>query len=70
MISDAVLPDGRGLELISDFLDEEPKLPVLMITGYLEEWDRQEKNMNLPLLQKPFAVADLLEKVSQLLKNH
>ena len=53
-----MLPDGRGLELISDFLDEEPKLPVLMITGYLEEWDRQEKNMNLPLLQKPFAVAE------------
>lgn len=70
VISDAVLPDGRGLELISDFLDEKSELPVLMITGYLEEWDRQEQNMNLPLLQKPFAVADLLEKVSQLLNHH
>ncbi|NKB70646.1 MAG: PAS domain S-box protein [Candidatus Latescibacteria bacterium] len=66
-ISDAVLPDGRGPELITEFLAAEPAMPALLITGYVEDWESQLEKLKLPILQKPFAVAVLLEKVKQLL---
>jgi CheY-like chemotaxis protein len=63
IISDVVLPDGRGHELVAELAENAPQLRVLLITGYADD----VMDQSLPLLQKPFAVADLLEKVRQLL---
>ena len=66
-----VLPDGRGNELVSEFRSQNPDLPVLLSTGYTDERLDLEslRRQGIPFLQKPFAVADLLEQVRRLLEK-
>ena len=71
VLSDVVLPDGRGNELVSEFRSQNPDLPVLLSTGYTDERLDLEslRHQDIPFLQKPFAVADLLEQVRRLLEK-
>ncbi|MBT5324781.1 MAG: PAS domain S-box protein [Gemmatimonadetes bacterium] len=71
VLSDVVLPDGRGNELVSEFRSQNPDLPVLLSTGYTDERLDLEslRRQGIPFLQKPFAVADLLEQVRRLLEK-
>jgi CheY-like chemotaxis protein len=69
LLSDVVLPDGRGPELASGFLAEQPGLAVLMVTGHTGEaadWD-YIRDADLSFLPKPFSVAQLLREVRQVL---
>ena len=65
VVSDVVLPDGTGVELVGEFRAVEPELPVLLCSGYTDQksqWETiQEKGY--PFLQKPFNISDLLRKV-------
>jgi two-component system, response regulator YesN len=38
MLLDYRLPDRTGLELLQDLRSSEPRLPVIMVTGYGSEW--------------------------------
>ena len=65
VISDIVLPDGRGPELVFQFLGMRPKLAVLLTTGYVDEnldWERIRREQ-LQVLTKPFTITDLLDQV-------
>ena len=67
IVSDLVLPDGRGSTLVLELLDRDPTLGVLIVTGYPNErleWERQVGGRH-PVLQKPFSVSDLLSRVGQ-----
>ena len=69
VVSDVVLPDGRGSDLVLELLEKYPDLGVLLVTGYTDErtdW-RQIEEAGLPVLQKPFGVNDLIESVQRLL---
>ena len=71
VLSDVVLPDGRGTELAIDIRQRQPELPILLTTGYTDERldvDNMQR-LEIPFLQKPFAVADLLAKVRLLLER-
>ena len=65
VVSDVVLPDGTGVELVGEFRAVDPGLPVLLCSGYTDQksqWETiQEKGY--PFLQKPFNITDLLRKV-------
>lgn len=65
LLSDIVLPDGRGTDLVFNCLNTYPHLAALLITGYIDEhpdWELIHRK-RLPVLQKPFAMADLLDQV-------
>jgi len=63
IICDVALPDGRGHELADELAENNPQMQILLITGYADHMADQ----SLPFLLKPFAVAELLDKVRQLL---
>ncbi len=71
VFSDVVLPDGSGVELAKKLLAIEPGLRILLTSGYPEyssKWSDIQKE-NFELLQKPFNLADLLQKVHDTLKK-
>ncbi len=71
VFSDAVLPDGNGIELIGRLLGSRPAMRALLSSGYtdknavIELSTRQE----ISFLQKPYSLPDLLRKVSDVLQQ-
>jgi PAS domain S-box-containing protein len=57
LITDQLMPDMRGAELVRRARDLRPELPVLLITGYADE--AAGLDPLLPRLDKPFRQADL-----------
>lgn len=62
---DLALPDGSGLELISELRSLQPGLPIVIASGYasMAVLDRDEYNRAPPVLSKPYEskdVADIL----------
>jgi two-component system cell cycle sensor histidine kinase/response regulator CckA len=71
VFSDVVLPDKSGVELARGLLAINPKLHILLTSGYPEyssKWSDIQKE-NFELLQKPFNLADLLQKVRDALQK-
>jgi PAS domain S-box-containing protein len=72
IISDMVLPDKTGLELVNQLLKLKSNLSVIFSSGYLDDksqWDViQEKGYRF--LQKPFEVNDLLSAVRETLDKN
>ncbi|MFH1568895.1 MAG: PAS domain S-box protein [Gemmatimonadota bacterium] len=69
VLSDLVLPDGRGSELVAELVGRQPSLAVLVVTGYpdeLAQWERADGDSHA-VLQKPFAVTDLLRSLREVL---
>ncbi|MGY8827403.1 MAG: response regulator [Candidatus Latescibacterota bacterium] len=69
LISDVALPDGRGPEWLLELRQKHADLPMLLITGYMDEktdWTHVQ-DMGIPVLLKPVAVTDLLDAVQDAL---
>lgn len=71
VVSDVVLPDGTGVELVGEFLADCPGLPILLCSGYTDKKSQWEtiQERGYPFLQKPFNISDLLKNVHIILKN-
>jgi len=69
VLSDVVLPDGNGVEFVEGLMERFPRLPVLLVSGYVDERLHIEKirGREIPFLSKPFTVKDLEEAVARLL---
>ena len=67
MITDMVLPDGRGIDLANEVRRSQPELPVLCMSGYADGVDGIDMPPGLGRLQKPFSADELLLKVRALL---
>ena len=65
VLSDVVLPDGRGPDLVDEFINQQPDLAAVLITGYTDERSDRERvrEAGLMLLQKPIPMSVLLEQV-------
>lgn len=65
MVSDLVLPDVRGAQLVLALRREAPGLPVLFITGYgpVAETEELQRTGVAGILQKPLDAAVLSERV-------
>ncbi|MDP6040974.1 MAG: response regulator, partial [Candidatus Latescibacteria bacterium] len=71
LLSDVVLPDGRGTDLAYILTQDHPNLPVVLVTGYTDEradWDRAQE-AGWPILQKPVSVSKLLESIREALDS-
>ncbi len=71
VLSDIALPDGKGSDLVVELRARRPATSVLLVSGYAGEnvdWQNLEGE-ELALLQKPFSIADLLLKISEVLRR-
>lgn len=67
LVIDAVLPGISGLELIAETLTVDPAKKVLLMTGYSADLVGSEVLRQVPLLEKPFTPAELVDWVNRLL---
>jgi two-component system cell cycle sensor histidine kinase/response regulator CckA len=67
ILSDVVLPDKSGIDMVSEFLSHRPEIGVLFSSGYTDyqsRWPRiQEKGFRF--LEKPYALNDLLRIIKE-----
>ncbi|MFA5858886.1 MAG: PAS domain S-box protein [Elusimicrobiota bacterium] len=69
VISDVILPDKTGLELVTQLLLDNPKLKIILSSGYLDdksEWKMIQKK-GYKYIQKPFELKQLLVAVKEVL---
>ena len=67
IISDMVMPEMSGVELVSHLRDSYPDLRVLIITGYMNQPQLQKvMAKGLPVLYKPFTQQNLLNMLLQI----
>jgi len=67
IISDVILPDINGFDLVTKLTKEYPDIPVIMCSGYTEERVKQSiiKEKGFRFLQKPYSMNALLEMVKK-----
>ncbi len=61
VISDVVMPGLFGTDMIRCMLQRYPKLPVLLMTGYMDKAQALSKaeGYRFPILRKPFSLDEL-----------
>ncbi len=67
VFSDVVLPDGSGINLIDEFLEQKPQLRVILSSGYTDQklqWPVIQ-NRGYRFLQKPYTLAGLLKAIQE-----
>ncbi|MBD3278534.1 MAG: response regulator [Candidatus Aegiribacteria sp.] len=71
LVSDVVLPDVSGVELVSEFEEEYPGLRILLVSGYTADKANLDKIelRKYPFLQKPYTLIALLKKVKELIRS-
>ncbi len=65
ILSDVVLPDASGIEIVENFVKIKPSVSVLLCSGYTDHkarWPTIKKKGYL-FLEKPYTLNDLLNKV-------
>jgi two-component system cell cycle sensor histidine kinase/response regulator CckA len=72
VLSDMVMPGMGGTELAGRVREIAPKLPVLLMTGYTEEAITRagERPLDEHIIEKPFTLTTMLQKVSTALNGH
>jgi CheY-like chemotaxis protein len=66
LLTDVVLPGETGRMLADRLHRENPRLPVLLATGYAEQMAREASE---ECLAKPFSSEDLLQRVQRLMEK-
>ena len=59
VITDVSLPQMSGLELARKILDIEPKVPIIVASGYYLDLSLQAWGPNVRAIVKPFEAADI-----------
>ncbi len=67
ILSDVVLPDQNGFQVVGELLAIHGNIPVIMCSGYTEERIKQSiiQEKGFQFLQKPYSVSSLLEVVKE-----
>ncbi len=71
LLTDMVMPGMDGETLIKQAKQVQPRMKVILMSGYSEEFARHgsQKHEAFQFLAKPFELAGLLEKVKEVLEN-
>ena len=70
VVTDVVMPRMGGIELAGRLRTTHPNLPILFVTGYVEQTDAlRESAAGAPVLLKPFSPEALLKAVSGALQG-
>jgi DNA-binding NtrC family response regulator len=67
VISDVVLSDGSGLELVEQILERIPDTRILLCSGYTDEKSQWPiiTAKGYPFIHKPFTMTQLLKKIRE-----
>jgi CheY-like chemotaxis protein len=65
LLADFAMPGMNGAELIRRAREARPGLPVLLVTGYVD--DAHLGSLDVEILRKPILLADLGTRVCELL---
>ena len=68
VISDIVMPDMGGKELGERIRQSRPKLPILFISGYADQPESHDPLRGESLLQKPFGLSEIVNRVRKILR--
>ncbi len=71
VVSDIVLPDKSGIELMENIQSMHPNIKILLTSGYADHrshWTDVVKK-GIPFLQKPYSLVDLLKIIRDVLKG-
>jgi signal transduction histidine kinase/CheY-like chemotaxis protein len=71
IFSDAVLPDGNGVDLISVFRNHNPNLRVLLSSGYTDRHHLMDmaKLQQMSFLSKPYTLPKLFQTVAEVMED-
>ena len=58
-MADYAMPEMSGLELVRAVRAQGPTLPVVIVTGYAETGDFDDRRLDAVLLKKPFRMNEL-----------
>ena len=67
LITDLVMPEQEGIETIQHFIQEFPRIPIIAMSGKAEYLPVAKALGAAAALKKPFAHADLLNAVRNLI---
>lgn len=71
IFSDAVLPDGNGVDLIGVFRSRNPDLRVLLSSGYTDKHHLMEmaRQQQISFLPKPYSLPRLFQTVAEVMQD-
>ncbi len=71
LITDLILPDGRGTDLALSLRQIQPSLLVILVSGYADDRAELEriKQEGIPFLSKPYTSDILFRKIYEVLKK-
>jgi CheY-like chemotaxis protein len=63
LLSDVMLTDQNGFEVANQIHARSPRIPIIFMSGYYDRAVAEAAHLDIRsiVLQKPFAIADLLE---------
>ncbi|MGY8779867.1 MAG: response regulator, partial [Longimicrobiales bacterium] len=69
LLTDVVMPGMDGWELAAVIEESAPHIPVLFMSGFVQDLEMNARFMENPemILEKPFARENLLDRVSSLI---
>jgi DNA-binding NtrC family response regulator len=69
VLTDVVMPEMHGLDLVAKIMAREPRPPIVLMTGHAAELSAQleQRDPSLPLLLKPFTAQQLIKTVRRAL---
>jgi len=66
VVTDHNMPDMTGEELIKSIREQEPSIPIILVSGYLnQDLIQNLKNVNAEIFHKPLNVISLLRKTEE-----
>lgn len=66
VVTDHNMPEMTGEDLIKNLRDAEPNLPIILVSGYLnQDLIQNLKNVNTEIFHKPLNVISLLRKTEE-----
>ena len=71
IFSDAVLPDGNGVDLISELKHSNPRLRVLLSSGYTDKHHLMDmaRQQEISFLPKPYSLPHLFQTVAEVMQD-
>jgi two-component system, cell cycle response regulator CpdR len=69
VITDVSLPQMSGLDLARKILDIDPKVPIIVASGYYLDLSLQKWGPNVRAIVKPFEAADIDALIAELRKT-
>jgi two-component system, cell cycle sensor histidine kinase and response regulator CckA len=70
LLTDLIMKPMNGIMLADQIKQTNPQIKVLFMSGYTEDYIRENLGIhNVPFLIKPISADDLLEKIPELLGN-